>query len=169
MANACCSDTGKECLSISAQAKPFADSFLKLQFTFVQHRIGRSSPSVRPKLVTVRFCPVDATRGRHAGAFRQNIRGSKVLLRPEMRFSYYEAFEVPSPDVYETLLWDVTNNHPNLLMRADEAAWQILMPALEAWRKARPRNLPAYAFGSWAPKAVRRLPTRDEHDRKSTG
>ena len=71
--------------------------------------------------------------------FQAKYPGPKMLLRPvEMRFSYQESFAVPSPDAYETLLWDVMNNDPTLFMRADqvEAAWQLLMPVLEVWAKS---------------------------------
>jgi len=74
-----------------------------------------------------------------------------MLLWPvEMRFNYQDSFAVPSPDAYEKLLWDVINNDPTLFMRADqvEAAWQILMPALEVWAESNPRNFPNYATGS---------------------
>ena len=61
--------------------------------------------------------------------FQAKYPGPKMLLRPvEMRFTYQDSFAVPSPDAYETLLWDVMNNDPTLFMRADqvEAAWQVL-------------------------------------------
>ena len=68
-----------------------------------------------------------------------------MILRPvEMRFSYRESFAIPSPDAYETLLWDVMNNDPTLFMRADqiEAAWQLLMPVLEVGQKPVPAIFP---------------------------
>ena len=38
-----------------------------------------------------------------------------MLLRPvEMRFAYRDGFAVPSPDAYETLLWDVMNGDATL-------------------------------------------------------
>ena len=80
--------------------------------------------------------------------FQAKYPGPKMLLRPvEMRFDYQHAFAVPSPDAYETLLWDVMNDDPTLFMRADqiEAAWQVLMPVLEAWAASTPRNFPNYA------------------------
>ena len=89
-----------------------------------------------------------------------------MLLRPvEMRFNYRDSFDVPSPDAYETLLWDVMNNDPTLFMRADqvEAAWQILMPVLEDWSESHPRNFPNYAAGSWGPRAADELLTREGH------
>jgi glucose-6-phosphate 1-dehydrogenase len=90
--------------------------------------------------------------------------GPKMLLRPvEMRFSYKDSFPIPSPDAYETLLWDVMTRDPTLFMRADqvEAAWQVLMPVLKEWAKARPRNFPNYAGGTWGPAAANLLIERD--------
>jgi glucose-6-phosphate 1-dehydrogenase len=92
--------------------------------------------------------------------------GPKMLLQPvEMRFNYEGSFATPSPDAYETLLWDVMTHDPTLFMRADqvEAAWQVLMPVLKAWAKANPRNFPNYAAGTWGPAAADLLMTRDGH------
>ena len=98
--------------------------------------------------------------------FQAKYPGPKMLLRPvEMRFTYQDSFAVPSPEAYETLLWDVMNNDPTLFMRADqvEAAWQLLMPVLEVWAKSRPRDFPNYAAGSWGPKAADELLAREGH------
>ena len=96
--------------------------------------------------------------------FQAKYPGPKMLLRPvEMRFRYQESFGVPSPDAYETLLWDVMNNDPTLFMRADqvEAAWAALMPVLEVWNATPPRDFPNYAAGTWGPAAADVLMTRD--------
>jgi glucose-6-phosphate 1-dehydrogenase len=55
-----------------------------------------------------------------------------------------------SPEAYETLLWDVMSNDATLFMRADqvEAAWQLLMPVIEAWRSTPPNDFPNYVAGS---------------------
>jgi glucose-6-phosphate 1-dehydrogenase len=98
--------------------------------------------------------------------FQAKYPGHQMLLRQvEMRFNYQDAFAVPSPDAYETLLWDVMNNDPTLFMRADqiEAAWQVLMPVLEAWAESPPRNFPNYAAGTWGPKAADQLLARAGH------
>ena len=99
--------------------------------------------------------------------FQAKYPGPKMLLRPvEMRFNYEESFAAPSPDAYETLLWDVMNNDPTLFMREDqvEAAWQVLMPVLEVWAETSPRNFPNYAAGTWGPAAADLLLTRDGHN-----
>jgi len=104
--------------------------------------------------------------------FQAKYPGPKILLRPvEMQFSYKASFEVPSPDAYETLLWDVMNNDPTLFMRADqvEAAWQILMPVLDSWAKSSPRNFPDYAPGACGPRAADELLARDGHKWRPIG
>jgi hypothetical protein len=86
--------------------------------------------------------------------FQAKYPGPKMQLRPvDMRFSYHESFDAPSPDAYETLLWDVMKNDATLFMRADqvEAAWQWLMPVLDIWAEAPPSDFPNYAAGTWGP------------------
>lgn len=98
--------------------------------------------------------------------FQAKYPGPTMVLRPvEMRFRYSESFVIPSPEAYETLLWDVLNNDPTLFMRADqiEAAWAFLIPVLEVWANSRPRYFPNYAAGSWGPKAADELIGRDGH------
>ena len=98
--------------------------------------------------------------------FQAKVPGLQMLLRPvEMRFRYSESFGMPSPEAYETLLWDVMNNDPTLFMRADQiaAAWGFLMPVLEVWANSRPRNFPNYTAGTWGPKAADELIERDGH------
>lgn len=98
--------------------------------------------------------------------FQAKYPGPQMVLKPvEMRFSYQDSFAVPSPDAYETLLLDVMKKDATLFMRADqvEAAWKILMPVLEAWKKSTPRDFPNYAAGSWGPKAADELLARGGH------
>jgi glucose-6-phosphate 1-dehydrogenase len=92
--------------------------------------------------------------------FQAKYPGPKMQLRPvDMRFSYRESFDAPSPDAYETLLWDVMKSDATLFMRADqvEAAWQWLTPVLEAWGATQPSDFPNYAAGSWGPEDSQRL------------
>jgi len=44
-------------------------------------------------------------------------------------------------------------------MRADqvEAAWQWLMPVLEAWQGTLPSDFPNYPAGTWGPEEAQRL------------
>src|SRR5580692_10918579 len=89
--------------------------------------------------------------------FQAKYPGPKMRLRPvDMRFSYRGSFAAPSPEAYETFLWDVMKNDATLFMRADqvEAAWQLLMPVLEAWADVEPSDFPNYAAGTWGPESI---------------
>ena len=96
--------------------------------------------------------------------FQAKEPGPQMYLRPvDMRFSYEEAFKKPSPDAYETLLWDAMANDATLFMRADqvEAAWSLLMPILDVWASAPPSDFPNYASGTWGPEAAEVLIAQD--------
>ena len=96
--------------------------------------------------------------------FQAKQPGPQMRLRPvDMRFCYREAFKVPSPDAYETLLWDVMINDATLFMRANqvEAAWSVLMPVLQVWGAAPASDFPNYAAGTWGPEAAEALIARD--------
>ncbi len=98
--------------------------------------------------------------------FQAKYPGPKMQLRSvDMRFNYREAFDAPSPDAYETLLWDVMNNDATLFMRADqvEAAWRLLMPVLEAWKASPPSDFPNYPGGTWGPDATQGLLAHTGH------
>jgi len=87
--------------------------------------------------------------------FQAKQPGTKLLLKPVvMRFNYQQSFSIPLPDAYETLLWDVMIHDATLFMRADqvEAAWQIIMPILDAWSGKPSGDFPNYASGTWGPK-----------------
>lgn len=90
--------------------------------------------------------------------------GYQLRLRPvDMSFRYSEAFETPSPNAYETLLWDALRGDATLFMRADqvEAAWRLLMPVLEVWGENPAPDFPNYPAGSWGPEAAEILLARD--------
>jgi glucose-6-phosphate 1-dehydrogenase len=98
--------------------------------------------------------------------FQAKYPGPKLLLQPvDMQFNYQEAFAAPSPNAYETLLWDVMNNDATLFMRADqvEAAWRLLMPILEVWTASPPIDFPNYASGTWGPEATQGLLAHQGH------
>lgn len=92
--------------------------------------------------------------------FQAKHPGSEMHLRSvDMQFNYHDAFSVPSPDAYETLLWDIMKSDATLFMRADEveAAWRFLMPILDVWKNSPPTDFPNYSIGSWGPEAVQGL------------
>lgn len=98
--------------------------------------------------------------------FQAKHPGPRMVLQPvDMRFNYRESFAVPSPEAYETLLWDVIGNDATLFMRADqvEAAWRIVMPVLDAWKASPASGFPNYTCGSWGPDATQGLLVRQGH------
>ena len=114
-----------------------------------------------PRLAAVPAGPVHPARRRHrAGLSGQISRDRKCnCARWTCGSIIARAFAAPSPDAYETLLWDVMKNDATLFMRADqvEAAWQLLMPVLEAWQATAPSDFPNYAAGTWGPEDAQGL------------
>jgi glucose-6-phosphate 1-dehydrogenase len=90
--------------------------------------------------------------------------GLTMRLSPvDMHFTYQEAFQMPSPDAYETLLLDVMIGDATLFMRADqvEAAWSVVTPILEGWKAVKSSDFPNYSSGTWGPEAAEALIARD--------
>ena len=111
-----------------------------------------------PGLAAVAAGDVDPARRRHRAPLSGQTSRAEDALRPvDMRFNYRESFAAPSPEAYETLLWDVMKNDATLFMRADqvEAAWRLLMPVLDVWEAAPPSDFPNYAAGTWGPEPPR--------------
>ena len=143
---------------------PRQASEIAIQFRPVPHRSFPPETSLgwQPSRLVLSIQPVEGI----VLSFQAKYPGPKVQLRPvDMRFSYRESFAAPSPDAYETLLWDVMKNDATLFMRADqvEAAWQLLLPVLEAWSTTSPSDFPNYAAGSWGPETVQGLLTQQTH------
>ena len=80
-----------------------------------------------------------------------------------MQFYYQEAFAVDPPEAYETLLLDAMRGDATLFMRADqtEAAWQVLHPIIQAWKKIQPFSFPNYQAGTWGPEETEILIAQD--------
>jgi glucose-6-phosphate 1-dehydrogenase len=73
----------------------------------------------------------------------------------EMDFTYKESFSESIPEAYEALLLDVLHGDATLFMRADlvEAAWKIIMPIVNAWKKYPKKDLHTYKAGTEGPTA----------------
>ena len=70
-----------------------------------------------------------------------------------MDFTYGSAFNVDSPDAYETLILDALQGDASLFTRADEVeeAWSIVDPIIDAWATPPPPEFPNYEAGTWGP------------------
>ena len=143
---------------------PRQASEIAIQFRAVPHRSFPTEASLGwlPSRLVLSIQPEEGI----VLGFQAKYPGPKMQLRPvDMRFYYRKSFDAPSPDAYETLLWDVMKRDATLFMRADqvEAAWQLLQPVLEAWGATLPGDFPNYPAGSWGPDAVQGLLARQEH------
>jgi glucose-6-phosphate 1-dehydrogenase len=137
---------------------PQQTSEISIQFRSVPHRSFPPEASLawQPSRLVLSIQPVEGI----VLGFQAKYPGSKIQLRPvDMRFNYRDSFAAPSPDAYETLLWDVMKKDATLFMRADqvEAAWQLLMPVLEAWSATEPSDFPNYPAGTWGPENTQGL------------
>jgi len=137
-----------------------------------------SEVSIRFRAVPHQAFPVSGKMGRHPDRLVMCIQpdegivlkfyakqpGPEMHLKPvTMHFSYQEEFKRPSPEAYETLLWDIMLKDQTLFMRADqvEAAWRILMPVLEEWANTEPDDFPNYGSGTWGPEEAEGLISAD--------
>ncbi len=125
------------------------------QFRPVPHRSFPESavPWWQPNRLTIGIQPDESI----VLTFQAKRPGSVMELRPvDMRFSYREAFDVPVPEAYETLLLEVMRGDATLFMRADqvETAWAVVQPILDLWAQQPPSEFPNYESGSWGPAAA---------------
>jgi glucose-6-phosphate 1-dehydrogenase len=138
-------------------------SEISLEFRSTPHQAFPSSAVsyVRPNRLTVLIEPQQGI----SLLTEAKEPGQGMILRPvEMRYTYEEVFDKPSPEAYETLLLDVIAGEPGLFMRADqvEAAWTAVQPILEHWAAEPPFDFPNYSAGSWGPEAAVALLAHDE-------
>ena len=141
---------------------PAKVSEISVQFRPVPHQAfpPKAVEHWQPNRLLVRIQPEEGILIR----FQAKRPGPIMHLDPvDMLFSYGRTFHAPGPDAYETLLLDVMRGDATLFMRDDqvEAAWEIVMPILDAWREAPAPEFPNYPAGSWGPQAADGLLARD--------
>ncbi len=137
-------------------------SIITIQFKPAPHQVfpKRTAENVRPNRITITISPDTGIRMR----FQTKRPGLDMMLNPaEMKFNYSETYEDEQPEAYETLLHDVMTADATLFMRSDEveAAWELLMPILNAWEKNKPYYFPNYAAGSQGPQMAEGLIAKD--------
>ena len=92
--------------------------------------------------------------------FESKVPGVQMKLKPvEMDFTYKESYTEATPEAYETLLLDILDGDATLFMRSDqvEAAWKVVMPIINAWKKSPKKQLLKYPAGTWGPTAATSL------------
>jgi len=96
--------------------------------------------------------------------FQAKEPGTGMYLRTaSMDFRYQDEFQTPSPEAYETLLYDVMIGDGTLFMRDDQehAAWKVVTPILEVWENTPAFSMPNYSAGSWGPTASNTMLAHD--------
>lgn len=141
---------------------PAKVSEVNIQFRPVPHRSFPASPVLdwQPNRLLISIQPLEGISLR----FQAKHPGGTMRISPvDMEFYYQEAFRVPSPEAYETLLLDVMRGIATLFMRGDqaEAAWAVITPILEAWEATAPTNFPNYQAGTWGPESAENLIAQD--------
>jgi glucose-6-phosphate 1-dehydrogenase len=139
-------------------------SEVSIQFRSVPHQAFPSSAvgGWQPNRLVIHIQPEEGILLR----IQAKQPGLTMLLSPvDMRFTYKQAFQTPSPEAYETLLLDVMLGDATLFMRADqvEAAWSVMTPVLESWHMV-PPDFPNYSAGSWGPEAAETLIAQDRRN-----
>ena len=90
--------------------------------------------------------------------------GLDMVLNPvDMIFDYKGTYTGDTPEAYETLLLDTMIGDQTLFMRGDqvEAAWDLLMPILDAWAAKKSLSFPNYSADSWGPEVAEALIAKD--------
>ncbi len=141
---------------------PVHASEVCIQFRPVPHQAFPASAigEMEPNRLLLRLQPREGIILR----FQAKRPGSNMrLARVETCFTYKEAFKIPEPEAYETLLQDVIEGDQAQFMRRDqvEEAWTIVMPILDYWNDQGHSDLPLYPAGTWGPEAAHFLTARD--------
>jgi glucose-6-phosphate 1-dehydrogenase len=134
---------------------------IAIQFREVPHRLFRDAGAdPDPNLLAIRIQPDEGIMLR----FSAKVPGLGMAVRPvTMDFTYGSAFNVDSPDAYETLILDALQGDASLFTRADEVeeAWSIVDPIIEAWASGPPPEFPNYEAGSLGPADADEMLARD--------
>jgi glucose-6-phosphate 1-dehydrogenase len=142
---------------------PKRSTEIAIQFREVPHHLFRDT-SAEPdaNLLAMRIQPDEGIMLR----FGAKVPGLGLDVRSvTMDFTYGSAFNVDSPDAYETLILDALQGDASLFTRADEVeeAWGIVDPFIDAWAAAGPPDFPNYEAGTWGPEAADEMLAREGH------
>lgn len=134
----------------TGKSMPRQSSVIVIQFKDTPHKIFKDD--IVPNRLIISIQPELEI----SLLFESKIPGLEMKLFPvEMDFMYQDAYTASLPEAYEALLLDVLEGDATLFMRADqvEAAWKVVMPILDAWKKHPSKQLHFYKSGTWGPAA----------------
>ncbi|PSL25845.1 glucose-6-phosphate dehydrogenase [Chitinophaga ginsengisoli] len=138
----------------TGKSMPAQSSVVVVQFKDSPHKIFRDD--IVPNRLIISIQPELEI----SLLFESKVPGLQMKLKPvEMDFTYKESYTETIPEAYEALLLDVLHGDATLFMRADqiEAAWKVVMPILDAWKKYPQKDLNMYKAGSCGPDAAQKL------------
>ena len=140
---------------------PKRSTEIAIQFREVPHRLFRDAAAdPDPNLLAIRIQPDEGIMLR----FGAKVPGLGMAIRPvTMDFTYGSAFNVDSPDAYETLILDALQGDASLFTRADEVeeAWSIVDPIIDLWATGQAPEFPNYDAGTWGPSEADEMIARD--------
>src|SRR5690606_39883138 len=87
-----------------------------------------------------------------------------TMLHPvDMSVDYRGTCPAQRPAAYDAPLLGTMLGAPRPFMRRAEveAAWELLLPILNAWQRKKSLNFPNYAADSWGPEIAEALIARD--------
>lgn len=138
----------------TGKCMPKQSSVIMIQFKDSPHKIFKDD--IQPNQLIISIQP-ELEIGL---MFEGKVPGLHMNLEPvEMDFMYKDDFKQSLPEAYEALLLDVLEGDATQFMRDDqiEAAWKVVMPILDAWKKSPKKGLQTYAAGTWGPDAASAL------------
>ncbi|RAW00351.1 glucose-6-phosphate dehydrogenase [Pseudochryseolinea flava] len=139
-----------------------SSSVITIQFKDVPHQIfptGSSEGWQQNKLI-ISIQPEMSIRLK----MQAKRPGLDMILNPvDMIFDYKGTYTTETPEAYETLLLDTMLGDQTHFMRGDqvEAAWELLMPIINAWATKKSTSFPNYSADSWGPESADALLARD--------
>jgi len=133
-------------------------SVIVLQFKDTPHKVFKEDTS--PNRLVIAIQPDHAI-----SLFLEcKVPGLEMKLKNvEMDFTYRENYDQQLPEAYEALLVDAMEGDASLFMRKDqvEAAWKVVMPIINEWKKQPKTSLKFYSAGTMGPKLADDLLERD--------
>jgi glucose-6-phosphate 1-dehydrogenase len=138
----------------TGKALPKQSSVIVIQFKQTTHKIY--AHDIVPNRLVISIQPEQKI----SLLFESKVPGVQMKLKPvEMDFTYKESYSEDTPEAYEALLLDAIEGDTSLFMRSDqvEAAWKVVMPILNAWKKDPKKMLHKYKAGTWGPAAAEDL------------
>ena len=136
----------------SGKRLPKRVSEVAIQFKNVPHLLfgQTAADQLEPNVLVLKIQPDEGITLR----FGAKLPGQSIHIRwVNMDFRYGTSFGVKTAEAYERLIHDCLRGDATLFARRDgvEAAWELIMPFLNAWRQSQEQGLPSYEAGSQGP------------------